>query len=135
VRHRLLFDEACGFCDRSTRFVLARDRRGVFHAVPLRDPSARAVPAVRGDELSRLDTLRVVLDAGTPRASLRTRSAAVFAELRELGRPRRALTAFSVLPRTLLDAAYDAFARNRHRWSRRGAESGRPSSRRGSLLE
>lgn len=114
---RLFYDGDCGFCHRSVRFVLAEesplqpDRR--LHFAPLDSRAFEALlerhPSLRED---LPDSLILELEDGT----LRTRSAAVLEIAGRLGGLWRALAVLgSLLPRSVLDRAYDVVARVRKR--------------------
>ena len=104
----LLYDGTCGFCARSVRFVLARDRRATVRFGPLQGAFARALSAAH-PELHEADS--VVWYDG---AHVRVRGDAVLAVLRHLGGKWSVLAAMGrMLPRGLCDALYDAVARRR----------------------
>jgi predicted DCC family thiol-disulfide oxidoreductase YuxK len=112
----VLYDGVCGFCNGSVRWLIARDRDARLSYAPLQGETAAAL-RVRHPEIPvALDAIVFVeTDAGGSRVSLR--SAALLRVLRELPAPWRWLAALgSLLPRSLGDAAYDAFARRRYRW-------------------
>jgi predicted DCC family thiol-disulfide oxidoreductase YuxK len=112
----VLFDGVCGLCDRSVRWILARDRRGEFRFAPLQGETAAAVRA-RHPELPDPDETMVLVERpGAPDERVRVRSDAALAILARLGWPWRALAALRLLPRFLRDAAYRFVARRRARW-------------------
>ena len=113
----LFYDGVCGFCDRAVQFVLRHDKRQRFRFAALQSGLAHAVLARHGQSADALDTMYVLLDAGTPRERLLSRSDGIVALLRELGGCWKILAALTgLLPRALRDRAYDLFARNRYRW-------------------
>lgn len=110
----ILYDGLCAFCDASVHWLLDRDAANVFRFAPLQGATAKGLrqrhPGIPDD----LDSL-VVVDTlgGDERVYLR--SAAVLRILAELPSPWRQLRALGVLPGSLLDLAYRAFARLRYR--------------------
>jgi predicted DCC family thiol-disulfide oxidoreductase YuxK len=112
----IFYDGVCGFCDRTVRFVLRRDDQARFRFAPLQSDYAAAVLARHGRDAAGLDTVALLLDAGTERERLLVRSDAVLAILRRLGGVWTPLAGLRWLPRRWRDAAYDAFARRRYRW-------------------
>lgn len=111
----LLYDGQCGFCDRTVRFVLARDPGGTLRFAPLQGKPAgdllRRHPALRG-----VDSLVWVERSGaTDRGPPLVRSDAILAIANYLGWPWRVVGVFRLVPRVLRDWAYDLFARHRHR--------------------
>lgn len=114
-RHLILFDGVCGLCDHLVQFVLRRDRRGVFRFASLQSRVGREVVAQAGGDPSVLTTMYVVADfqSGVRRALTKSR-AALFV-MSQLGWPWRLALAARVVPRPLLDRAYDLVARTRYR--------------------
>lgn len=112
----LLYDGSCGFCDRTVQLILRADRHGHLRFAPLDGPTARAVVA-RHPELAGIDSL-VFVEPGPGGAgeAVLVRSAAALRVARYLGGWWRLALVASILPKSLRDAAYDRFARNRHRW-------------------
>ncbi|MGE3310274.1 MAG: thiol-disulfide oxidoreductase DCC family protein [Limisphaerales bacterium] len=117
--HLVLYDGECGLCHGLVEFVLARDRRGVFHFAPLQGPSSAVHLARFGGVPSRLSTIHLVAgyQEGTPACLVKAR--AVLAITRALGWPWRAVSLLAVLPTAWLDWGYDVVARHRHRFMRR----------------
>lgn len=114
-RHLLFFDGVCGFCDRLVRFILDRDREGLFRFAPLQGDTARRELARFHRDAGALDTVYALADARRAGELLYWRSRAILFVLGELGWPWRAAGALGCLPASWLDAAYDGFARVRYR--------------------
>jgi len=112
----LLYDGLCGFCDWTVRFVLARDPGGRMTFAPLQGEFARGVLA-RHPEIGVIDSV-VLVEArdGLETEHASVRSDAALGVLRYLGGPWRVALVMHLVPRGARDWAYDAFARNRHRW-------------------
>ncbi len=106
----VFYDGSCGLCHRAVRFLLAEDRNGtVFRFAPLDSDTFHA--AVPESARATLPDSIVMLGAD---GTLRVRSAAILAIGAQLGGLWRVLaTVVGVLPRALLDVAYDAVARVR----------------------
>ena len=111
-RPLLLYDGACGLCDRSVQFVLRHDRAGRFRFATLQSPAARALVQELGFDPDRLDSVILVDEAGVPSRE----STAALRTLARLGWPWRAGAAALVLPRALRDPVYRFVARRRLRW-------------------
>jgi predicted DCC family thiol-disulfide oxidoreductase YuxK len=107
----VFYDGECGFCHWTVRFLAARDDEGCFRYAPLGGPTFLArVPEERRDSLP--DSL-VIRTAG---GAVLVESPALLHCLRRLGGGFALLASLlGLLPRALLDAAYAAFARRRHR--------------------
>ncbi|SPF49941.1 conserved hypothetical protein [Candidatus Sulfotelmatobacter kueseliae] len=112
----VLYDGVCGLCSRLVRFVLDRDRDGVFRFASLQSVLAGRILAGHGTSPTDLDTVYIVLNHTRPDESLRARSDAVLFLLERLGGIWRAAAfALRLVPRPLRDRAYRAVARNRYR--------------------
>jgi len=113
--HLLLYDGEFGFCTRAVQFVLARDRRRVFHFAALKGAAAHHALGPFGGVPADLTTFHVIEDYRGVRPALHSRSGAALLVARALGPPWSLATALRVLPRPWLDAAYAVVARHRHR--------------------
>src|SRR5471032_2065114 len=105
--HLLLFDGACGLCSRLVHFVLARDRRRVFHFASLQSPLGRAVVERSGANSEDLTTVYVFANYRAPDVRRLTRARAVLFVVSALGWPWKAAGLFGVLPTAWLDRLYD----------------------------
>ena len=108
----VFYDGDCGFCHGSVRFLAAHDRHGALRFAPLFGPTFLAlVPEAARANLP--DSLVV----HTADGRVLVQSDAALHCLRRIGGALRVLAALAALvPRSLRDAAYAAFARNRKRW-------------------
>jgi predicted DCC family thiol-disulfide oxidoreductase YuxK len=107
----VLFDGVCNFCNRSVNWIIRRDPRGYFRFAALQSAAGAELQARHGLDPSALDTL-VLIERGRPYV----KSAAALRILRRLRSPWRVLYALIVVPRSVMDFAYDWFARRRYRW-------------------
>ena len=120
----VVFDGRCGFCNRSVRWLLRRDRFDRLRFVPFKSPMIADLLRRNGivGENSALNpsTILVVRDAGLPGQTDLVRSNAVIETLRELPPPWPALaTLLRVIPRPLRDYGYMLIARWRFRLGNR----------------
>jgi predicted DCC family thiol-disulfide oxidoreductase YuxK/GNAT superfamily N-acetyltransferase len=111
--HLVLYDGECGVCSRAVRRLLAADRRGLLRFAPLQGATAAALRRRHPDVPGDLDSM-VYVDRSGGSEEVSWRFEAIFRICRLLGGPWRAVAALEWLPRSLLDTAYDAFARRRH---------------------
>jgi predicted DCC family thiol-disulfide oxidoreductase YuxK len=111
----LLYDGVCGLCNRMVQFVLHRDCRNQFRFASLQSPFAAELLERHGHDPTRLDTVVLVLDGGTPSERLLKKSRAALGVLRILGGPWSALCVLGVLPTVVLDLGYNFVARVRYR--------------------
>ncbi len=114
-RHLVLYDGACGLCDRFVRFVLVRDRRRCFRFAALQSRVGRERLAAHGGDPDRLDTVCVVVHHASARERLLTRSAAALFVLGQLGWPWRLAAVLRRAPAMPLDWLYDQVAARRRR--------------------
>ncbi len=114
MSHLILYDGVCGLCNRLNRFVLKRDRAGVFQFAALQSRLGQSLLRSYGKDPDNLETLYVIASYGSQSPVLLSKSRAVLFILRALGGPWRLPAIFGILPRRLLDWAYDRIARNRY---------------------
>ena len=106
----LFYDGECGLCDRSVRWIMARDRAHRFRFAPLQGKTYAALE--REDKPGDLSTIVALIGV-----DLLIRSDAALALGRELGGPWKVLAhVASVVPRPLRDACYRLIARHRKRF-------------------
>lgn len=112
----LLFDGACGLCQRVVRLLLRLDRRGRLRFAPLQGGAAQAYLRAHGLPTEDFDSLVFVPDwARRERAEFLVRTDGALAALRAVGGVGRVLAWGGVLPRVWRDAGYRWVARWRHR--------------------
>lgn len=106
----LLYDAECGFCQRSIRFVFARDPHGRIRFASLQSDVGRRLLRAHGLPADKPDSL-VLIHEG--RAHERSTGALVAGRL--LRWPWSWLSAMGlIVPRRARDWAYDQIARRRH---------------------
>ena len=116
----VIFDGRCGFCHRSVRWFLTRDRNDRMRFIPSDAPAAAGLLARHGLTSSaaggNVGTILVAVFLGTPAERLLVRSAAVLALLAQLPKPWPAIaTILARIPRPIRDAGYRLVARFRYR--------------------
>jgi predicted DCC family thiol-disulfide oxidoreductase YuxK len=114
-KHLILYDGVCNLCNGMVRFVLSRDRGGIFRIDPLQSTMGRGVLEELGHEPSDLDTIVVITDFESPGRNALTRSTATLFILAKLGWPWKMTSLLRMLPLRLLDLVYDMVARGRYR--------------------
>jgi predicted DCC family thiol-disulfide oxidoreductase YuxK len=112
----VLFDGACGLCERTVRFLLNEDREGLLRFAPLQGRTAK--PLLLSHKLSEAPPRSMVLieHRGEGEERAYTRSEAFLRTLDALGGFWRAVSWLRVVPRPIRDWIYDAIALNRYRW-------------------
>ena len=112
----VLYDGVCGLCNRLVRFILRRDRGGIFRFASLQSALAAGILARHGADARDLDTVYVVVNCDEAGELLLARSDAVLFVLGRLGGVWAAGSfLFKLLPRAVRDFAYNAIARRRYR--------------------
>jgi predicted DCC family thiol-disulfide oxidoreductase YuxK len=120
----VVFDGRCGFCNRTVRWLLRRDRRDRLRFVASEQAHVAGLLKRHGlDVASDADgpgSIVVVRDAGGVVECVLVRSDAVVALLRELPRPWAWVgVALKWIPRPVRDMVYGLVARWRYRiWGR-----------------
>jgi len=112
----IIFDGLCNLCTCSVRWIIARDRRGVFRFAASQSETGRALLQDRGltasnHPVNSLDTL--ILVEGS---RVWVRSEALLAIVRRLPAPWSWLKILRWLPRRLREAGYALVASRRYRW-------------------
>jgi predicted DCC family thiol-disulfide oxidoreductase YuxK len=111
----VLFDGECNLCNRSVRFVLARDPGDHFRFASLQSDTGRALlekHQVNDAGAAENGGSIVLIENGRPF----TRSTAALKIARHLGGTWPLLSALLIIPRPLRDAVYNFIARHRYRW-------------------
>jgi predicted DCC family thiol-disulfide oxidoreductase YuxK len=109
ARGIILFDGTCAFCERSVRFIAARDN-GYFRFGASQNPEGRALLAQYG---TSRDAARSIILIEDGEVSLRSTAALKIA--RRLTAPWRWASVFLLVPLPLRDAVYRVIAAVRHR--------------------
>ena len=113
--HLVLYDGVCALCNGLVQFLLTHDRRAIFRFASLQSPAGQAMVTRFGGNSEELTSLYVVENYRADRARALTRSRAALFVMSELGWPWSFARVLGVLPRTILDRAYDLVARTRYR--------------------
>ena len=118
----VIFDGHCGLCNRSVRWLLARDLQDRLRFVASESAQVAEWLALCGfgEPGPASGTILVVRDLGRPAERILARSNAILALLGELPRPWPAVAAvLGWIPRPLRDLAYRLVARWRYSlWGR-----------------
>jgi predicted DCC family thiol-disulfide oxidoreductase YuxK len=114
ARPLILFDGVCNLCNAWVRWVVERDKQGVFRLASLQSEAARRALADARPSVSaaQLPDGVVLMDEDR----LYTQSDAALRVARRLGLPYSLLALAILVPRPVRDALYRFVARNRYRW-------------------
>lgn len=125
----LLYDGACGLCQRTVRWLLRHDPVGRLLYAPLQRPLASEVFAEHTLDARRTNSAVLVLHFDQPTERAAIRSDAILGCLRILGGGWALLAAVAgLVPRSLRDGVYNWLARNRHRLPENGDSCSLPNS-------
>jgi predicted DCC family thiol-disulfide oxidoreductase YuxK len=106
----LVFDDTCGFCSRSVRFILRHDRAGTLRFAGSTSVFAQEL-TLGNPHIRPADSLLWVNGSGC----IDDASDAVLRVAAYLGWPWSVVCALRAIPRPVRDAAYRIIARHRHR--------------------
>jgi predicted DCC family thiol-disulfide oxidoreductase YuxK len=119
----MLYDGECGVCNRTVRWVIARDHADHFRFAPQHSPLAAAILDRHGidrEATLRSNSVYLVLNTGSDHEQLLTQSDVSVKLLLLLGGRFRILGyLLRAIPAFLRNAAYRLFARNRYKVSGR----------------
>ena len=105
----ILFDGTCAFCERSVRFIAARDH-GYFKFGASQNPEGRALLAQYGTDRESARSIILIEDG-----EVSLRSTATLKIARHMTAPWRWAAILLVIPAPLRDAVYRVVAAVRHR--------------------
>jgi predicted DCC family thiol-disulfide oxidoreductase YuxK len=127
----LLYDGACGLCNRAVRFLLRIDRRGALRFSTLQGGPGQAWLRAHGLPTGDLESMVLVRDwggePGAGRGAYALRTDALVAALEACGGAGRALAWIRFIPRPWRDGGYRLISRLRYRLF--GAWKARPLPR------
>jgi predicted DCC family thiol-disulfide oxidoreductase YuxK len=113
----VLYDGVCGLCNGLVQFILRHDRAARFRFAALQGAFAADLLRRHGRAVEDLDTVYVFARYGQPDQTVLAKGRAILYVLGQLGGLWRLLAPLlGVLPRPILDFAYDRIARRRYRW-------------------
>jgi predicted DCC family thiol-disulfide oxidoreductase YuxK len=109
----ILYDGVCGFCNRFTAFVLARDEKDLFRFASLQSRFATEA-LVKHGRRPNLETIYVIADVGNDRERVLWKAEAVLFILSRLPSTASVSWALRIIPTRLADLLYSLFARYRY---------------------
>jgi predicted DCC family thiol-disulfide oxidoreductase YuxK len=119
VKHLVLYDGVCHFCNKSVQILLKIDRKGRLHFAPLQSELAKKLAKKHGYTIDQTNPESIVLvkNFGTPSESITQQSTAIAEILQIVGGWYRLIGyLMKMLPTFLRDSAYQFIARHRYRW-------------------
>lgn len=107
----LLFDGVCNLCNASVKWVILRDKKGIFKFAPIQSETGQSLLKQFGLDNQPLDS--VILIANN---KAYIKSDAAIKVMTELGGIGLLSSMFLLIPRKLRNIVYDWIANNRYRW-------------------
>lgn len=105
----VLFDGTCNFCNGSVNFIIRHDRAARFRFAVVDSDAARSALIEIGEATEGHNSVLLIEDG-----RLLTKSEATLGIARHLGLPWSVAYAFKLVPRSVRDFFYNAFAKRRH---------------------
>jgi len=109
--HIVIFDGVCVLCESSVRFIIKRDKAGLFKFASAQSEAGKQLQSELGINIVNSQTMILVKDD-----KAYFRSDAVLEMAKSLDGPWKALIVFKVIPRCLRDPIYNSIAKRRYRW-------------------
>lgn len=106
----VLFDGVCNFCNGSVNFIIQHDKACYFKFSPLQSEIGQELMAKHGIDKTETDSVILIEDE-----KAYTHSTAALRVARKLDGIWSCAYAFRVVPRSLRDFFYKAFAKHRYR--------------------
>lgn len=107
----ILFDGVCVLCESSVRFIIKRDKAGLFKFAQAQSKIGKQLQSDRGIDALTSGTMILIKD---DKAYCKSDAALEIA--RDLNGPWKALVFFKIVPTCLRNAVYDFIAKRRYRW-------------------
>jgi len=113
--HLIFYDNQCGLCDHSAKFILTCDKHNLFCFAPLNGTTANQL-LKNVPEAKKLDSLILIENFTAPDAKIYVQGKAVLRTCRLLGGCLALPGIFFWLPGWSIDWIYRIIAKNRHRF-------------------
>ncbi len=113
----VLYDGVCGFCNRSVRWLLARDTNARLRFASFQGKTAERLRASHPEIPVELESM-IYVETSEGQTRIHRDSEAIFRVLAQLARPWSLLAWCRVLPRGLTDFAYRQVVNHRYSFGR-----------------
>lgn len=107
--HIVIFDGVCNLCNGLVRFIIKRDKNGVFSFAALQTDAGRSLSGNFGLKVKNIDSVLYITDG-----KFYLKSSAVLHLLKDLGGPFKLFYAFIIIPAIIRDFFYDLIAKYRY---------------------
>lgn len=124
----ILFDSLCNLCNGWVRYVLRRDRKGLFTLCRAQSPAGQELLGRLGLPLDDYESVVYLERRDRGPHEPYFKSDAALRVIAQLPAPSRLFSWLRILPRALRDAIYDMIARNRYRLFGRGEQCRLPDA-------
>jgi len=113
----ILFDGVCNFCNAWVKFILKRDKEGVFRFVPLQSDIGRKLLQEQDIDTVGIDSIMLLTPHG-----LLTKSDAVIAIAQQLPGLWSAFRILKIFPRSFRNRVYELIAKYRYHFFGKSSE-------------
>lgn len=107
----VLFDGVCNLCDNSVKFIIKRDKKGIFKMASLQSEVGKQLQEKYGQDTSKVDSVMLIENG-----KLYTKSTAALRIAKNLDGAWKLFIVFMVIPSFIRDIFYDFIAKNRYKW-------------------
>jgi len=108
----ILFDGVCNLCDSSIQFIIKHDKNDLFRFVALQSDLGQEITKYIGVDITKTDSIILY----EPGKAYYYKAEAALKIAKELGGIYRAISWFSILPKSISNIVYDYIAKNRYKW-------------------
>ncbi len=106
----ILFDGECSLCNKYVNLVIRNSRKNEFKFISMKSTKGAAKLKSINNELDLKQTIILI-----EKTSVKTKSDAIIAIISKLRFPYKLLIAIKIIPKFLLDKAYNIIALNRYK--------------------
>lgn len=107
----VLFDGVCNLCDNSVKFIIKRDRKGVYKMASLQSEIGIQLQKQFNQDTTKVNSVMLIENG-----ELYTKSTAALRIARHLDGGWKLFFVFMIIPAFIRDVVYDFIAKNRYKW-------------------
>ncbi|TFG72314.1 MAG: thiol-disulfide oxidoreductase DCC family protein [Flavobacteriales bacterium] len=108
----ILFDGVCNLCNGAVRFIIKRDKNGIFQFAPLQSGIGKKLTYERNIDTEKIDSIILI----EPGLAYYIKSDAALKIGEELAGYGTISSILNLIPSTLRNIVYDFVAKNRYKW-------------------
>lgn len=107
----VLFDGVCNLCDSSVKFIIQRDKKGVFKMASLQSEIGIQLQNQYNQNTSELNSVLLIENG-----KLYSKSTAALRIAKHIDGLWKVWSIFLIIPAPIRDIVYDFIGKNRYRW-------------------